>query len=158
MTDLLDTLLEARPYVLAQSGAAIAHTGTTSETTLVTVTLPAAVMGVNGSVEIEALWSLTGSSNKTARMKFGGTSFQTLTATTSASVIQRTRITNRNSASSQVGSPAATTTIYGATSTAVTTASVNTASNVSIIITAQLADGGETMTLESYQIVVSPRD
>ena len=164
MTDLINTLLsniqadiDALPYILAQSGAAIAHTGTTAETTLVTVTLPGGAMGTNGSVEIEALWSYTSSANtKTGRMKFGGTSFQTTSPTTTVTLAQRTRVTNRNSVSAQVGGPSGATMI-GATNTAVTTASINTAASVDITITAQLANSGETMTLESYCIVVYPK-
>lgn len=163
MTDLINTLLaniqadvDALPYILAQSGAAIAHTGTTAETTLVTVPLPAAAMGANGSVEIEALWSLTGTNTKTARIKFGGTSFQTTSPTTTVALAQRTSVTNRNSVSSQVGGLSGATMI-GATNTGVTTASINTAASVDITITAQLGNSGESMTLESYRVIVSPQ-
>lgn len=146
-------------YVLASSAIAASVTGTLTETTLATVTLPAGAMGANGAIRVTSVWATPGGSAnaKTVRTRLGGISGAQVMAigvTTSLSVSESTRlIQNRNSASSQVtrnsGSPGS-----GGSSAAPTTSAINTAVAADLVFTGQLANTGETITLESYMVEV----
>jgi hypothetical protein len=148
-------------FVLAQSAVAASHTGNTTETTLATVTIPAGTMGGNGSVAIETLWSYTNSANnKTLFVRFGGTggtAYRQIVLTTTDTVLNMCQVFNRNSQSSQIGSPAAAGGGYGAVAAANVTSAVNTANATDISIRCQLANSGETITLEAYRVIVYPR-
>lgn len=140
--------------VLAASGVAAAVTGTTSETALATITVPAGAMGANGVLRITTQWTTTNSANtKTLRTRFGGmsgTAFQSTGATASATFRHQVEIHNRNNVSAQVGmSPSAS---WGGSGGSATTGAINTASAQSIVLSGQLSNSGETITLESYLI------
>ncbi len=142
--------------VLAQSGVAVPLTGGTSETALATVAMPGGTMGPNGNIRITTLWSMTNNANnKTARVRLGGVSGDQVLAaglTSQASAqIQRT-VWNRNSEASQVSWVAATANSYTASTATGFTATVNTANAQDIVISGQLANGADTMTLEGYLI------
>lgn len=143
--------------VLARSGSAVSHTGSTSETALATVSLPAGSMGPNGILRVTHLWSMTSSGNvKTPRIRLGGiagTAFYQQTQTTTVTLRHQTEIANRNNAASQVSWPS----IAGgggwtASAQAATTGTVNTGATLDIVISGQLASSGETITLEAYLI------
>lgn len=145
------------PYVVGQSAVAVSHTGSTSETALATVTIPAGAMGANGRLRILTTWSTTNdASNKTYRVRLGGIGGTAFTAAVSASLASMkllTEIANRNAANSQVGGPANYSGL-GGSGAAVVTAAINTASAQDIVITGELADSADTITLESYCIEV----
>jgi hypothetical protein len=145
-------------YVLAASAVAIPHTGTTSETTLATVTIPAGAIGANGFVRVTTTWSHTSSGNaKNLLVRFGGTggtAYQNSSVTATASTRHQILIGNRNSASSQVGMNSTTAGGFGSTNAAVATSSVNTGNAVDLVFRALLANSGETITLESYLVEV----
>lgn len=148
------------PYIIAQSGAAVSHTGNTNETALVTVTIPADVMGANGTIDVETVWSYTNNANnKTLRVRFGGvsgTQYLSNIVTTSVAVRDFRSIVNRNSKSSQVGSHNTGVLAggWGSNSAAVMTSSVNTANAVDLVISGQLAIGTDTVTLEYYKVTL----
>lgn len=134
--------------------AAIAHTGTTSETTLATLTLPANIMGVNGVVRVMLLWSATNNANnKTVRFKFGGSTFYAVAITTGVMCQAIVEVPNRNNASSQVGAQSAFNGV-GNGGAAVITAAVNTANAVTMLITGELANSADTITIEAYSLEV----
>ncbi len=136
--------------ILAASFVGASLTGTLIETTLATITVPGNTMGANGRIEIETIWSFTNSANnKTARVKFGGTTLQNIVLTTNNSMRTSCFIANRNNTASQVAPPNSSTG-SGATTNAIITAAIDTTSSVSITITGQLANTGETITLEGY--------
>lgn len=144
-------------YVLAKSGVAVSHTGDTNETALATVPLPANAMGPNGVLFITAIWSYTNSANnKIMRTRLGGISgtvFGQTTATTSAVLREQREIHNRNSASSQVGFQLGSGG-WITSSSALATASIDTTSAQDIVLSALLANSGETITLEAYVVEV----
>lgn len=150
------SIVLARSAVQAPPGG---HTGGTSETTLATIAVPANAMGLNGGVAISALFSNNNSgNNKTARIRFNnattGTIYGQVTQTTNQS--QRfidSRITNRNSASSQVGFLGAGSFVSSA---APVTSSENTGSATNIYITGQLANSADNIALEHYTAVLEP--
>lgn len=140
-------------HVIGASGVAVPVTGTASETSLAAITIPAGAMGANGILRINALFSYTNSGNtKTLRFRFGnglsGTAFATSAGTTVAAIRLETQIQNRNSASSQVAGIAGAT--IGGTSTANVTGTIDTTASQTLTISGQLANTGETITLESY--------
>lgn len=140
-------------YVIGASGVASPVTGTTSETALATITIPAGAMGANGILRITGLATYTNSvNNKTLRYRFGnglsGTAFASSVLTTTAATRLTMSIQNRNSASSQIGGLANGS--LGGTSTANVTGTIDTTSSQTLTISGQLANTGETITLESY--------
>lgn len=157
-TALRAALAKQGAGAFAQDATAQSITGTLTETTLATITIPAGSLGPNGSFEIETLWTVTNSANtKTLRVKLGSTAFANIAATTSASAQLHTRVANRNSAASQVGFPSANSSGFGVSSAAVTTGAVDTSQDAIVTITGQLASAGETITLESYVVKLFPK-
>ena len=141
---------------LAQTAVAASVTGTTNETTLGTIVVPAGMMGASGMLRITSLWSHVASANaKVLRTRFGGTEFATLTSSvTLASWQSFVHIRNRTAAT-QVGFPAAGgNSGLGAATVAVTPGAIDTTVDQSILLTGQLASAGETITLEGYTIEV----
>jgi hypothetical protein len=146
---------------LARSGVLAAVTGTLSETALATVAVPAGLMGVSGGLLIYTSWSHTNSANtKTMRVRLGGlagTVHAGLAATTLASTSDARRIRNRASASSQVGSQAAAGFAFvSTTSTPIVTGAIDTSVAQDVSLTGTLTNTGESVTLESYEVWVSP--
>ena len=153
----IDGLTAASSRVLAKSGVAVSNTGSTSEFTFATITIPANAIGPNGQVEIIALWSYTNSANaKTVRNRFGGTQINSITATTTANIQSYIRLGNRNAANSQfVSGQGSAGGGFGSSATALGTAAIDTTAAVDITLTGQLASAAETITLESYLVRIS---
>lgn len=145
-----------RYSIIAASAVAVPHTGNTNETTLATVAIPAGAMGLNGSLRVTTLWSCTNSgNNKTMRARLGGiggSAFLAAVATTSASMRVMSILSNRDAANSQVGFPSGNSAGTGTSTGAIFTSAVDTSAEQTLVLTAQLASAGETITLESYQV------
>ena len=138
--------------VLAQSSVAVSHTGNTNETTLASIVIPAGAMGPNGRVRITSLWSGTNSgNNKTMRHKFGGVNYFAQNLTTQQGWRQETEICNRNAANSQAGNG---NNSWGAAGQAMNTSAIETTSAVTVLVTGQLANASETISLEAYRVEV----
>lgn len=136
---------------LAVSGANVAHTGTTDETTLATVTIPADIMGANGAIELLPLYDYTNSANtKTLRAKFGGGLVYSIATTTTTSCQMQYIVRNANGKSAQVAQASSGSSGMGAVASSLLTGSINTANAVSLTITGQLANSGETINLRGY--------
>lgn len=145
------------PIILASSAVAVSHTGNTSETVLATVTIPAGLMGLNGALRLFSLWSTPGGSgnNKTPRARFGnglsGTTFFGVNVTTTLSYSDGPRILqNRNSAASQV--VRTTNSGTGTSTAAVAALTIDTTASQVVVLTGQLANGSDTITLEQYSL------
>ena len=141
-------------YALGYSSVAVSHTGDTTETTRATITIPAGAIGANGRVRITTLWSYTNSvNNKNMRVRFNGlagTVYANYQTTTTATIRAQAEIANVNATNSQKGSNTAGTGGWHTSTGAVVTSAVDTTAAVDIVLTAQLTDSGETITLESY--------
>lgn len=148
------------PRVLGQGGAASALTGTTSETTLATVTVKGGAMGVQGQIMVHSSWTYTNSANnKNARLRIGGlagTVCMNYTVTTTATLVDLRRVANRNSASSQTvtASSGGHTGGFGTSANALPAPVQNTANDFDLVLTGQLASSGETITLESWTMTL----
>jgi hypothetical protein len=143
---------------IAHSAVAASHTGNTTETVLATISIPAGSMGPNGMLRVTTLWSMTNTANnKTFRVRLGGASgTQFLNqAIAQASYQDHRLIRNRNSQSSQICSPAGGMVGgFGVTTGTLASGAVDTSAAQDLVLSAQLANSGETVTLESYTVEV----
>ena len=139
---------------LAQSAVAVSLTGTTAETVLASVTVPAQMMGPNGSLRITPIWSVTNNANsKTANVKFGGTIHSSPALASAVSASHEFVIRNRGTLNSQIsfsGAPGTNSASANATS------SINTALDQVVQITGQLANASDTLVLEGYTVELIP--
>lgn len=150
--------------VLGQSAVAAALTGTTSETTLATISVAANTMGVHGSIAFHSSWSYTNSANnKNLRLRIGGiggTVCMNYTLTTTATLVDLRYVANRNSASSQAvsASSGGQTGGFGSSANTLPGPVTDTSAATTFVLTGQLANSGETITLESYRAELSRPD
>lgn len=139
-------------YIIEQSAVPATLTGTTTETTLATVAIPA--MGQNDSVRVTALFTFTSSTNlKTMFGKLNNATFAQNSTSTSGHTAARVQwqVTNRNNTALQLGTPFGMGFTAGAAVTPLNTA-VETSGANTMLIRGQLALGTETMTLEGYTV------
>lgn len=149
------------PILLGSSAVTgMAVTGTLSETTLATVTIPAGAMGLNGGIQVRCTFSYTNSANtKTIRIRLGGllgTAYYAVNTTTTVTAEAERVIKNRGAANSQVGSMPAAAAPYSTNASAPTTSSIDTTAAVDLVFTGALSNTGETITLESYEVWLIP--
>lgn len=148
---------------LAQTGAATSVTGTTSETVLATYTLPGGLMSANGQIEIIHFWNVPSTANnKQIRVRhssvgggIAGDIYYYNAVTTIIGLQGITCIRANNSVSAQkgwgIGSTGASG--IGTIASALRSFTRGLQSDSDIVLTAQLADTSETVTLEAYSIV-----
>jgi hypothetical protein len=143
--------------VLCQSAVQVPLITITTEAILGTCTIPAGVMGANGSVSVNAVFSNNNSgNNKTFRVRFGGIGgtlyAQTAQSTNISTKLINVIISNRNATNSQVGF--ATAAAFGSTA-AVVTGAIDTTAAVDIVLTGQLANSADNAALESYVVTMA---
>jgi hypothetical protein len=137
------------------NAVAIAHTGTTSETTKVRLTIPAGMMGLHGRIEYEVYHSFTnGADDKILRAKFGGTTFQSRIHTTAETSRLAGFIANRGALDSQVGNAGQNAGGWGSSADTVVTASVDTSANAVFTLTCQLETSGDNLTIQAWCVKV----
>jgi len=150
--------------VLGQSAVAVSGGADTNENILATITVPAGAMQEDGRIRITCSFTVNNNGNaKTVRVRFsgiGGTIYKSASLTLVLSAKFVVEIQNRNSEASQVGSASAASTHSGLepSTAALVTSAVDTSVATTIVITAQKAVAGDTMTLESYLVELFPRD
>lgn len=143
--------------VIAQSYAPVNTPADITEDTLATITIPANLLGPNGTLRITSQWSYTNNANtKTMRIRYSGaagTIYMQIPATTTASYSDQRTISNRGATNSQVGanSGGSILTLSGGPTT---TSAVDTTAATTIVFTGQKASAGDTLTLEGYTIEV----
>ena len=130
--------------------ASVALTGTTSETTLLTVNIPAGLIGISGKVKMYPLYSMTNNANgKVLRVKLGGSTafsaFVSNSSQSSALVIIR----NVGSEAVQKSSTGVVSGL-GNISTPLTSLTINTSAATTITVTGQLINSADTMMLEDF--------
>ncbi|MFM0326070.1 hypothetical protein [Caballeronia glebae] len=142
------------PLVLAQRGTPSSVTGTTTETVLATIAIPAGAIGTYGSMRVTTLWSYSNSANlKTLKVLFGGAVLMSQTPTTTSGTHDMRLMRNRGVANSQVSGASGATT-FGTTAGGVTATAVDTSAAQNLEIRGTLANAGETITLESYAVEI----
>jgi len=131
------------PTILYNLGTPVVLTGTTAETTLLTITIPAAIMGSIGRLNLLSLFALTNNANnKTIRAKFRGWvagNAAVQNATNLAVTDFNFWLLNLNSATAQRNNTAA-------------SFAIDTTASVDLIITGQLANAADSMTLNTLSL------
>ena len=146
--------------ILAASAVAASHTGSTTETALATITVPANAMGPNGVLRITTHWSYTNSANtKTLSVRFGGvsgTQYLANNVSTSATSRDQRHIHNVNTANSQKGGMVGAVSVggWGSNANVPVTSTLDTTTAKDIVISGLLANAGDTVTLESYLVEI----
>lgn len=139
--------------VLAQSGAPSSVTGTTSETTLATVAVPANAMSVNGCLRVKLLGDVNSNGNvKTIKAYFGGTLVYSGALTSTFSVAREINIFNRGATNSQVCESSGSATGVGTAGAASTTLAIDTTQAQNILITGTLATSTDNLTLSALRV------
>lgn len=145
--------------VLGQSAAGSSHTGDTNEFVFATVTVPANKMGAKGVLRITTLWTVTNNANaKTPRIRLGGvsgTAFYSASVPNVQTVQLQTIIRNRDVTGSQV-SHASSSGSFSTSTAAVVTGSIDTTAAQDIVISGQLGNSADTISLEAYLVEVIP--
>lgn len=155
-SNLLNPELDSVPCVLNQSGQSVALTGTTSETVLATIPIPAGALRRHGRIRIWATGSVTANTDtKTIKVKIGSTVIGGAIATSAAGVSTfdiEANVVNGATPNSNFGSVIA---FMGAT---VQQAGANVGANMlnasTLTITGQLGTGTDTITLNAYTVEV----
>jgi hypothetical protein len=145
------------PRNVASSGVQSGVTGTTDETTLATITLPAGSMGANGWIRLRTQTSQTNNANsKIFKVYMGGEEVINSTAgyTDSSATSRITQVWNRGAENSQVTGPKSAVNDPSETASALTTFAVDTSADVTILITGRLTDGADELNLEAYSLEV----
>jgi len=146
------------PLVLASSGANVSGAADTAENILATVTIPAGMMGTNGSLLTDLLATVNNdASSKIVRVRFGGiggTIYGQWEMQNLLTLKTSVRITNNNSATSQKGWEVSVAASFGTSTNAIVTSAIDTTAATTLVITVQKADGADTMTLNSYQTIL----
>jgi hypothetical protein len=155
----------AAPYIATTTGA-VSLTGTTAETNLAALKIPANTIGKNGAVEIFTIWSYTnGSNNKSMLVRYtqgaasivGGSTGVVTVATTTTSASLGWIIRANNATNAQTWYAAGGQTPFGTAGTNIGTAlTADTTQDTYININGQLAVGTDTLTLQHAYLVVYP--
>lgn len=154
--------LEPGAYTIAHSSLSIPLTGSVAESVMATIPIGSNTMGINGAILIETVWSFTNNANaKTVRHRYsgvGGVSFHT-NSTLANLLTYRMQciISNRALTNSQFGFTNAPVS-WGTSTAANITAAVDTTVTTSVVITAQLGNAADTISLERYlvQLIIPP--
>jgi len=143
------------PIKVFSLSAPVSLTGTTSATTLATITIPAGLIGANGKVKFYPLWSNTNNANaKTLRVVLnGGTTVYTATIVNSVHNSGLLILRNFNSETTQRMSSSMAAGL-GSTTGSIASTTVDTTAATTITLTGQLAVGTDTLTLEDLFIEV----
>lgn len=139
--------------LIGQSGAPASATGSTTETVLATVTIPANTIGRNGVLRVSGLFSFSGSAGTRAgRVRLGSTTiFNNSQASTSVAIefLRTIRAANATSVQSMMNVSA---TVSGVSTSAAITTNVDTTQDQTLTISATLGDASDTATLLGYTI------
>lgn len=149
----------AVPVILGASAVQVPLTGSTTETALRTVSIPAGLVAVGGKLRVSMLASWPNSANnKTLRIRLGGiagTIMQSYVATTTLE-LNTIYIIGHQAAATQVGYGGTAQAPYGATTSALTTGAIDMTVLETLVISGQLASGAETMILQDYCVEYLP--
>ena len=148
------------PRVLASSGTPASVTGTTTETQLAAVAVPAGLLGSNGMLRVSTLWTMTNNGNaKTPRVRFSGAAGAQFVggAVTGVSQVHDVRLIYANNATNaEKAFNSGTATPYTSNGASPTTASADTTQATSLFLSGQLAVGSDTLTLEAFTVEFVP--
>lgn len=142
-------------YVLAQSAVPASVTGTSTPTTLASITVPAGALGPNGCLRITTQWSYTNNANaKSCGITFGGVSFMSSGTASTAGLQYQTNIRNRGASNSQVGYGAGAGAAFTATGVVPVTSAIDTTQAQVLNLLGTLGTSTDTLTLEGCTVEI----
>ena len=128
------------PTILYNLATPIVLTGTTAQTTLLTITIPAALMGLIGRLNMLSFFALTNNANnKTLRAAIGGNQINVAGAASMAATGFNFWLLNLNSATAQRNNSSA---LFA----------IDTTVSMDLVITGQLANAADSMTLNTLTL------
>lgn len=136
-------------------GSNAAYTGSTTETNLINVAIPAGAIGNNGSVRVTVSWTTNNSAGaKTGKVYLGATQLaQSASYTTSVGGSQMIGVRNRGVLNVQTAQ------VNGGTTTAATTyAAIDTSVATFINISGTVAVATDNVIIEGYTVELLPKD
>jgi len=139
----------------AVTGSNSSFTGSTTETTLINVTVPAGSIGNNGQIVVTANWSCNNSAGaKTGTVYLGGSAIGTASSyTTSTGGSSMNSIRNRGALGVQ-----STQLIGGAAASAHVYTAIDTSASVALTITGDTATATDHIVLEGFTVTLNPKD
>lgn len=149
------------PYILTKSNTAVTRNsanaaGDATEQTMATITLPAGLLTGETSIHIHAMWSATSSANtKTYTVRLSSTSIGSHSSTTTVSN-QTSLLCHANGASAQKFVNNAVADFSGAGALGSSAKNANTALSVTLGCNWAGATLSESISLESYFVMVYP--
>lgn len=148
------------PYQFWGGAPSTALTGTTDQTALRIVPIPANALGANGILRVTCVWRYTNSANsKTLSVEYGasgvgvsGTPFQAVAIAAATSLAFRTQVQIHNAGATNVQNGYTVTNggWTATTGTTPTTGAIDTTAATEIVIAGTLASSGENITLVSW--------
>ena len=142
------------PIKIFSLSAPVVLTGTTTATTLATITIPAGLLGANGKLKIYPLWAITNNANtKTLRLNISGILCSTIVSQSVPNNSGLLIIRNINSESAQKCSSGLVAGI-GSSAGSIASLAIDTTAATTITLTGQLAVGTDAMTLEDLFVEV----
>jgi hypothetical protein len=148
------SLIQYPVQLLKSSGTAVSSTTTGADDVLASYVVPAGTMGVNSQLQIEPCWDHNSSANnKILKVIVGGVTVFTRTRTTSLRDCPLVILMNKNSLTSQIA-PYDSQAAYGAIfANSSATYAIDFSTDVTVQITGQRANAGDTLALSYYRIM-----
>ena len=139
----------------AVTGSNASYTGSTTETTLINVTVPAGAIGNNGQIVVTSNWATNNSAGAKAGVVYlGGSAVGSSSSyTTSTGGSSMNSIRNRGALTAQTSQL-----IGGAATGASVYTAINTTASTSITITGDIATATDNVILEGFTIELFPQD
>lgn len=138
------------------SGATVSHTGDTSEFALATIAVGSSLVNANSVIEVSALWSGTSSANnKSIRVRLGGlsgTQHMSQNLTTNGLAQTLTIIRMANAMNAQKSFNISGTSPFATVNAANVSGSIDMTAAQDLMITGQLANSSETISLLAYHV------
>lgn len=143
--------------LFAYNGPDYSHTGNTTQTTILTVTIPGGIMGINDMIEVEHFWWFSGNTETRTCLVAAGGSLQLHNKSGQASTTDTNQsksfMRNNGSLSAQTQMHGIIGTTYEFSGTVPATGTINTAADFDITFDAQLGtDGSDTIYLQGVKI------
>jgi hypothetical protein len=137
--------------VQARFAALAAVTGNTNENFLINVGIPGGLLGPLGVLRVNVESTQTNNANaKTIRVYYGGTVIASMSAASAAVFSDTARMKNQNAVNSQITTLNSEMTIAATNSNVIS--SINSNVYQPLVVSVQLAVGGDTLTLDDVTI------
>lgn len=154
----MSSIISGRFPTILGAGGGSSVTGTTAETQLASVTIPANLLGTRGQIRIGSLWTCNSTAGtKTCRIRFSGSGGSLLInpvlSSTSVTLVDQRVVYAAGATNSQASTGS--NTAFGVTLTS-DTFSVDTTAATTLYFSGQLNTTSDTLTLAGYTVEFIP--